>query len=1347
MAMSFQDLSIVEPRTNPFTGAELTASNIVSAGCCKGVGERVYQLEKNSDTDLQVISAGELSTGDFVVKFRAYPSADDDAIGFVFWRVDADNYLELRLGDLLLNKASLYRVANGVATEVVAETTVTSLTKQVAYVRVKINQATKQIQARVWLASAIEPTTWSITATLTQDVADTATGYGFSQAHARSVDWHWFSVSDVATELAYKTRIPANDTTTYPGGNLSVSGAAYYHQDDADGKGQPALSATSRLYHQKTGVILGRGTTDNSARFSLTGIKTDDNCYATFTPTDLDSSLESGIANLLMPALVPTDSHAVPAGAPSANPATFYLLHLRNDASNLARIGKTDGTTFTSSQLFGLGDKLTGYLGFDSSGAIIYGTWTITSLASVVAGRNYQLVYVDHDLPISTVIGDATYDDRVMYLARTAAPSTTATLTTQQESEVRGLITSQAGTLLDNLVECFITLGVERDSVIPSSLVLNNTNAVTVPNADTLNGGGCTAILISGYDPLIVDDNHLLLMPASTAGSAIPTDRRLTFRLSTNGVPSVVEIYVGHTAANGLLIARSSTTANITLSVIAASLSGLGTIDHIKAVIEAAAGAKKITQQAFADVAHTEFYEGTETVPPTSFKPDAVAASICIKESTHEMFYKQRATSSPITRRDELQFTTGANGYRLGFFGTADKVPNDILGFFFRGVSGSRGNFTIGLREDVLPTGISSAEGSNFQARWSTGTNTPTGAWVTFTRTRSVALQIDGHNYLYYGSPSTVGTIALGVNQAYTIQFRSTASGNAPINFYPASEVLPGTWRLLAGGSSMQSGGLMPNQVEDFAKTAEHDRVPLDKLPIKLEDFGEALSGDEGWVDDGTRADSGQVANALQATAPNLTQAIALTYGEYYENPFGYLQDNLFAVIRIPTNQLSESFRMVGEGAPDNRDPDDRYGDIYPLSSWTSLGSSGSYTYYYHSARIAGGDRLYIQRFTEIVIDTTKIDLGYSTWAKKGNTDLIPRTKLPETQFAQELLDSTRGYSIAQASSSSQQQLQTFTTALTLMSTDHGVMLVSLQASVVTGTLALGSVTESTTQVFLSVLRAGAYYDNSGGRRGNGSLVGTFDINNASGVKQGTIRSYIARNAANQVGTYSTYTAESGASGSLTGSIGIRWEVTLLRTDATVTSGGGATTLGGLSDVTITNPIGGQAIIRNSANTAWINRGIPSAQPILTTISGARAQTFQGRNTFTIEGKNVWWITGRYSLNATQQSLIDTDDFEVRISMSFVNLRGDATAVANGNYSLVITWWATGVQRPQSTILGESSAFTLTTSGADMKIKVPRNNASAANLATYNIGIAFPAKSGVVSADSFVSTTYIVQSE
>ena len=92
------------------------------------------------------------------------------------------------------------------------------------------------------------------------------------------------------------------------------------------------------------------------------------------------------------------------------------------------------------------------------------------------------------------------------------------------------------------------------------------------------------------------------------------------------------------------------------------------------------------------------------------------------------------------------------------------------------------------------------------------------------------------------------------------------------------------------------------------------------------------------------------------------------------------------------------------------------------------------------------------------------------------------------------------------------------------------------------------------------MLRRGNAYDNSAGSVGNGLLVGTFDVNNTSGVKQGTINCYIARNSANQVGTYNSYVPESGASSSLSGQIVIDWEVSLLRTDSSASGGGGGFT-------------------------------------------------------------------------------------------------------------------------------------------------------------------------------------------
>lgn len=810
MAQIFKDLSIVEPGHNPFTGEQL--AGITTAGCCQGAGDRVFQLEKPTDTELQFISTATLSTGDFVVKLRVFPSSDDDSVGFIFWRSDEHNYYELRLGHNTLNTASINRVVNGVVSEVTADTTITAVAGRVAYVRIKLD--TNQIRARIWRANVAEPSTWGITQTVTMP---SGTGFGFSQASARFVDWHWITSSDVTTEPAYKATIPANDTTEYPGGNLTVSGAGYYHRDDADGLGLPAVSARARVYDQQTGILVSRNkSTDASARFNISDLKTADNCYATFSPIDPAARQQTGIANLLMPARPETISHTVPNGAPTTNPATYFVLHLPSDASNLVRIAKTDGTDMTSSQLFALSDKLTGYQGFDTSGAINLGTWTVTSLVTSTAGR-YQLFYVDRDLPPATTAGASSYDDRVLYASRTRAPAAAAGLTTQQEGAVRGIVTKQSGTLLDNLVECFLTLGVERDSVAPSSVALTNNNARTIPTADNLSSGTCTALLISGYDPLILDDNRILLLAAGTSGSTLSSTRRITFNLTNNGVPSAVEINIGHTSSGQILISKSSTTANVTLSIILANLSGIGTIDHIKRVVEAATGTRQINQQSFEGVAHTVFYTGSATIPPDTFQQTVKAGSICIKNSTHEIFYRQVSTPTAIANRDQIRFTTGTDGYRLGE-GVADRVPNQLLGFFYRGELRSQSNFNIGLRSDVLPTGIGDNIGDTFQARWATGTSTPTGSWTTFTRTRS-SQQISGHNYLFYGSPLVASSTALSNNQSYTMQFRSSASGNPAINVYPATTSPTGSWQKLMGGTS-GGAGFTQAQVEEYARDA-----------------------------------------------------------------------------------------------------------------------------------------------------------------------------------------------------------------------------------------------------------------------------------------------------------------------------------------------------------------------------------------------------------------------------------------------------------------------------------------------------------------------------------------------
>ena len=277
-------------------------------------------------------------------------------------------------------------------------------------------------------------------------------------------------------------------------------------------------------------------------------------------------------------------------------------------------------------------------------------------------------------------------------------------------------------------------------------------------------------------------------------------------------------------------------------------------------------------------------------------------------------------------------------------------------------------------------------------------------------------------------------------------------------------------------------------------------------------------------------------------------------------------------IVRIPESADENIFRLAEEEPPgDSTRTDDggteRYGDLYYQYSttsgglnWVRINSTADNGFFYYrvpTSRIRGDGQLYIQKFERLTVDTTKVDSGYENWAERGNTDEIPASKLPSniSQHAQELVNQQRGISIASASTAVRTHLTTFTRSLTLGTTDHGVFFTAIQASISNGTIALDNTMVSVSNLdYMSALRSSTAYDDSAGAVGNGLLIGSFDVNNSSGVKQGTVNLYIARNAANQVGTYNSYVPESGASSSLTGQISIIWEVSLLLTDSSTGS-------------------------------------------------------------------------------------------------------------------------------------------------------------------------------------------------
>jgi len=342
-------------------------------------------------------------------------------------------------------------------------------------------------------------------------------------------------------------------------------------------------------------------------------------------------------------------------------------------------------------------------------------------------------------------------------------------------------------------------------------------------------------------------------------------------------------------------------------------------------------------------------------------------------------------------------------------------------------------------------------------------------------------------------------------------------------------------------------------------------------LPPKLQDFSEAISGNEGWQDD-TGAGAATVSTTTGSLTTTLTQAKALTYGTNYTNPNAFRVDNIVLIVRIPTAVDDEEFRLAEEEPPGDasRQTNFRYGDLFYQNlngpNWIKINTVADGGYHYYRAvinRLEGDGRLYIQKFGQIVIDTEKVDSGYAPWAGKTNTDEIPASKLPPSvsQHAQEMVNQARGLSIGTTNTAVRTSLTAFTRQLTLGTTDHGVFFTATQARAGSGaTIALDStVVRRNSLSFMSDLRSSTAYDNSAGAVGNGIRVATFDVNNSSGVKQGTVNCYIARNAANQVGTYNSYVPEPSASGALTGQISIQWEVSLLRTDSSASGGGSFT--------------------------------------------------------------------------------------------------------------------------------------------------------------------------------------------
>ena len=149
----------------------------------------------------------------------------------------------------------------------------------------------------------------------------------------------------------------------------------------------------------------------------------------------------------------------------------------------------------------------------------------------------------------------------------------------------------------------------------------------------------------------------------------------------------------------------------------------------------------------------------------------------------------------------------------------------------------------------------------------------------------------------------------------------------------------------------------------------------------------------------------------------------------------------------------------------------------------------------------------------------------------------------------EKLEDSLHGLFVT-ANAARRLSLQALDTPYQIAAADTGVLFVSAQWNITnTTTLRLGDDVRSTTQVFISELRDTTTDDGNTASPHEGVLVGTVDVENTSGVKQGEARLYIAHDAMLNVGTYVIYLPEAGASAGNNGSIQAKVEISRFLSD------------------------------------------------------------------------------------------------------------------------------------------------------------------------------------------------------
>ena len=294
MAQFFKDLSIATPYSDrgPYAVSINTSSLTRSAGATIGNSdERVFQFEMlppdgNENTGLEMLVTPNLPNGgDVVIKYTDVTSGN-----FIAGYTGDRSSLVLQVGYTgELPTTSVYLLVGGTDTASTARhmsfyNNSASHSYENAfpsaytpgkprYVRMRWSTVNNAFYAKGWNYDEAEPSNWVFSVTTGLNILPDRLSLEVPRNN-QLFNLHWIAYSDIYTTPAYKTTIPANDTTTYPGGNRNINFTA------EDSGGIPITSAPVYLYHQATGMLLDKATSNATTGAVSFSVYTDELCYA-----------------------------------------------------------------------------------------------------------------------------------------------------------------------------------------------------------------------------------------------------------------------------------------------------------------------------------------------------------------------------------------------------------------------------------------------------------------------------------------------------------------------------------------------------------------------------------------------------------------------------------------------------------------------------------------------------------------------------------------------------------------------------------------------------------------------------------------------------------------------------------------------------------------------------------------------------------------------------------------------------------------------------------------------------------------------------------------------------------